>query len=132
MNNNLISVGIAQISTPPLPAAVGAVVLASATNAVGAATMTLVFNGPVPADTSVKVFATQPLSPGKSYVKNEFRQIAVMPAAEATPYDIKAEYVAKFGSQGEIGQKIVFKLLPVNTTTGQAGAASSAEIISIA
>lgn len=132
LNNNLLSIGEAQISNPPLPDAVGACVLTSATNAVGAATMTLIFGGPVPANTTVKIFATAPLSAGKTFIKSEYRQIGTMPAAEASPFNVKALYLAKFGTQGEIGQKIVFKLLPVNVTTGQAGAASSAEVISVA
>jgi len=132
LNNNLISIGEAQIDTPPLPSSVGACVITSATNAVGAATMTLVFDGPVPADTVVKIFATAPMSAGKSFVKSEFRQIGTMPAAEASPFNVKALYLAKFGSQGEVGQKIFFKLLPINSTTGQAGATSSVDVISAA
>ena len=132
LNNNLISIGEAALTNPPLPAAVGACVLTSATNAVGAMTMTLVFDGPVPADTTVKIFATAPMSAGKSFVKSEYRQIGTMAAAAASPYDVKAIYLAKFGTQGEVGQKIFFKLLPVNATTGQAGAASSASVTSVA
>ena len=94
--------------------------------------MSLIFGAAVPANTTVKVFATAPLSAGKSYVKSEYRQIGTIPAAGATPFNVKALYLAKFGGQGEIGQKIVFKLLPVNMTTGQAGAASSSEVISVA
>jgi hypothetical protein len=132
LNNNLLSIGEAMISVPPLPASVGAAVLTSATNAIGLATMTLVFAGPVPANTTAKIFATAPLSAGKSYVKSEFRQIGTMPAAEASPFNVKAMYLAKFGSQGAIGQKIFFKLLPINATTGQAGAASSVSVIALA
>lgn len=132
LNNNLLSVGEAQITTPPLPDAVGACIITSATNAVGAATMTLVFDGPVPANTTVKVFATAPMSAGKSFVKSEYRQIGTMPAAEASPFTVKTLYLAKFGTQGAVGQKIYFKLLPINITTGQAGAASSAAIVSVA
>ncbi len=132
LNNNLLSIGEALITTPPLPSEVGACVLSAASNAIGAATMDLTFAPTVPANTIVKIMATQPLSPGKSFVKNEFRQIGTMPTAETSPFDVKALYLAKFGSQGEIGQKIVFKLLPINSVTGQAGAESSAEVISIA
>jgi len=132
LNNNLLSVGEAMISEPPLPAEVGSVVLTSATSAIGAATMTLVFDGPVPANTTVKVFATAPMSAGKSFVKSEFRQIGTIAAAGASPFNVKVLYLAKFGNQGVAGQKIFFKLLPVNITTGQAGAASSTSVISVA
>jgi hypothetical protein len=132
LNNNLLSIGQAAISVPPLPSAVGACIITSATNAIGAATMTLVFDGPVPEYTTVKIFATAPMSAGKSFVKSEYRQIGTMPEPEATPFNVKALYLAKFGTQGEVGQKIFFKLLPVNSITGQAGASSSASVISVA
>jgi len=132
LNNNLLSIGEAAISVPPLPASVGACVITSATNAIGGATMTLVFDGPVPADTTVKIFATAPMSAGKSFVKSEYRQIGTMPAAEASPFNVKTLYLAKFGTQGAVGQKIFFKLLPVNSVTGQAGASSSVSVIAAA
>ncbi len=132
LNNNLMSIGAAAIVSPPLPAAVAECILTSATNAVGAATMTLVLGDAVPANVSVKVFATAPTSAGKSYAKGMFRAITVLAPAAGTPVNIKAAYILKFGSQGEIGQKIFFKIVPVNMTTGQTGAASSAEVISAA
>lgn len=132
LNNNLISIGEAAISEPPLPSEVGAVVLNSATNAVGLATMTLLFAPTVPLNTAVKVFATAPMSAGKTFVKSDFRQISVIFTGEESPYNVKADYLAKFGTQGAIGQKIFFKMLPINAITGQAGAASSAYVTATA
>lgn len=126
LNNNLVGVGVAAISTPPIPSAVGQIAVTAVNAAEGADTLTITMDGAVPAGTYVKVFATSPQSAGKSFVKSEFRQIAVLDPAEATPYNLKAEYVAKFGSIGVEGQKLFVKLVPINGTTGQAGQASQA------
>ena len=125
LNNNLVTVGEAAIAVPPLPAAVGEVVASSIATAVGADTMSLAMTANVPAGTAVKVFATAPVSAGRAFVKSQYRLIAILPAAEATPYDLKAEYIAKFGGIGVAGQKIFVKLVAINTTTGQSGTPSS-------
>ena len=132
LNNVLNSIGEATILIPPLPSAVENVVATSLTAAVGVPAMSLVFDGPVPADTKVKVFATAPISAGKSYVKNEFRQIAVLPSAQTSPKNLLADYVAKFGNTGSIGQKITVKIIACNSITGQVGSASQVDVITMA
>jgi hypothetical protein len=91
--------------------------------------LSLVMEGAVPADTAAKVFATAPQSAGRSFVKSEYRLVAILEAAESTPYDLLAEYQAKFGSTGSSGQKIFIKLTAVNTTTGQEGTPSEVSAI---
>ena len=124
LNNNLSIIGEAQIDAPPLPSSVGVVTATALAIAAGAATMSLTLSNSVPADTQAKVYATAPLSAGKSFVKSEYRLVAILPAAEASPYDLKAEYLAKFGGIGLAGQKIFVKLEAVNETTGQTGTPS--------
>lgn len=132
LNNVLSSVGQALISVPPLPSEVSNVVAVSLSAAVAVPAMSLTFDGPVPAGTAVKVFATAPMSAGKSYVKSAFRAIAVLPTAEASPFNLLAKYTDKFGNTGTIGQKIFVKIQAVNTTTGQVGSASQVEVITVA
>lgn len=129
LNNNLVTIGEAAIDTPPLPSAVGEVTAVSLAIAAGAATMSLVMGGAVPANTKVKVFATAPGSAGKSFVKSEFRLISVLAAAASTPVNLKAAYEAKFGSVGIAGQKVFVKLTAVNETTGQEGTPSQVSAI---
>jgi len=124
LNNNLVTIGEAAISTPPLPAAVGEVTAVSIAIAAGAATMSLVLGGAVPAGTNVKVFACAPVSAGKSFVKSEYRLISILAPLAATPVSLKADYEAKFGSVGVAGQKVFCKVVAVNATTGQEGTAS--------
>lgn len=129
LNNNLVTCGQAAITTPPLPAAVGEVVAESITVSAGGSTIALAMAGAVPAGTYVKVFATAPQSPGKSFVKSEYRLIAILDPAEATPYALGTEYIAKFGSVGVAGQKDFVKLVAVNGTTGQEGTPSEVSAI---
>lgn len=124
LNNNLISVGLTAISSPPLPQAVPAVVISQVNAYDTDQTVSVVFAPTVPADTKVKVFATAPFSPGKSFTKNAFRQIGVLASAATSPADISTMYLAKFGQVGITGQKTAVKFVPVNTETGQAGGSS--------
>jgi len=126
LNNNLANCGVAQIDTPPLPGAVGICTVTTVTVAAGAGTFSIALSNTVPANTNCKVFATAPVSAGKSYVKSLYRQVAVLDAAEESPYDLSTEYEAKFGSVGLAGQKIFVKIEAVNITTGQCATPSQA------
>jgi hypothetical protein len=118
LNNNLLTVGAAAIASPPQPAAVLSVAVTSITPAAGTGLIPMVLSGAVPAGTAVKVFATAPQSPGVSFVKSEYRLITTLPAATVTPVALGTSYQAKFGSW-LVGQKLFFKIVFVNTTTGQ-------------
>lgn len=118
LNNNLVTVGAAAISVPPIVGSVLTVTITSISPAAGTGLIPMVLSGAVPAGTAVKVFATAPQSPGVSFVKSEYRLITTLPAATATPVALGAVYSAKFGSW-IVGQKLFFKLVFVNTTSGQ-------------
>jgi hypothetical protein len=131
LNINLALVGVAAINDPPLPGSVEAptLVTVSANGTVPA--MSIVFAPtPVPADTAFIVRATRPISPGKSFVKSEYRVIAVRDAASISPYNALADYTAKFGPL-ITGEKVFVSLEPVNKITGQAGTQLSAFTIII-
>lgn len=132
LNNVLISVGEAALAMPPLPTEVANVYATSVSNAIGVPAMSLTLNEAVPADTAVKLFATAPQSAGRSYVKSQFRLIAILPAAEASPYNMLADYQAKFGTNGAIGQKIFVKTVPCSTVSGQEGSAAIVSVIAAA
>ena len=118
LNNNLVTVGAAAITLPPAVGSVLFVNITSITPAAGTGLIPMVLSAAVPAGTAVKVFATAPQSPGVSFVKSEYRLITTLPAATATPVALGTVYVTKFGNW-LVGQKIFFKLVFVNTTTGQ-------------
>ena len=121
LNNNLAQVGVAAISVPPLPVAVGSWTTFTPTQAAGAATSIAYAPTPVPAGFNVVVRATAPISPGKTFVKSELRVIGFLAAAAATPYVATAAYAAKFGGPGLAGQKVFFEARYINIVTGQAG-----------
>jgi hypothetical protein len=131
LNNNLSIIGESQINVPPLPAAVGEVVAGTLTaeDDTVAESLSLTLGDAVPTNTEVKIFATSPQSPGKSFVKSEYRFIGTIAAEATSPVDLLSDYQDKFGSTGTAGQKIFVKLEAVNETTGQVGTPSSASAI---
>lgn len=128
LNNNLAQVGQAAISTPPAVEEVPTVVIGTLTLNLTGPVGTLALSGAVPAGVSAVVDATMSLSPGKSFVKSEYRRIGVYAAATASPLDIYADYIAKFGAPVE-GQKVFVRLSFINTTTGQASTYQSTSAI---
>lgn len=121
LNNNLVNVGIAAIDVPPLPIAVPSLISLLPTQAPAGATSIAYTATPTPAGTVLIIKATAPLSPGKSFVKSEFRQISKLAAAAASPYVATADYAAKFGGPGFAGQKVFFEAHYISIVTGQAG-----------
>jgi hypothetical protein len=118
VNNNLIASGGTAITSPAAPKGVSVVTLTSLTYTVGVPALSIVFAGPVPALTRVKVFATPPMSAGINFVKSQLRLISTLAPAATSPANILAAYQAKFGSVGAIGQKIFVAFQFVDQTSG--------------
>jgi hypothetical protein len=119
LNNNLTQVGIANITTPPLPIAVTQFTSASLA-AVHAGAITLTYAPAIPAGEAISVRATPAISPGKNFVKSEFRTIGKFLTADASPLVITTQYNAKYGAVGAAGEKIFVKVEHISTVTGQA------------
>lgn len=129
LNSNLDEIGQAALTLPPLPEAVEPALTLAGAAAAGAGTFTATFTPtPVPANTSFVLRATAQVSPGKNFLKNEYRNLSVFGAGSVSPANIFAAYTARFGSL-VAGQKIGISLTPVNETTGQKGTAITAEVI---
>lgn len=121
LNANLALCSIAAISVPPLPLAVQSPTSLTLTQAPAGATSLAYAPTPVPALHNMVVRMTAPVSPGKSFVKSEFRVIGVVAPAAATPYVATAAYAAKFGGPGLAGQKVFVECFYIHSTTGQKG-----------
>lgn len=121
LNNNLQQIDVAALTLPPLPEAVAVVAIGTLSIAAGLATMSLAYTPSAGTKTSVKVWATAPMSAGKSNAQGRFRLISTFSGETVSPANIKAAYVAKFGSVGIAGQKVFVKLEAVNENTGQTG-----------
>lgn len=134
LNNNLVTCGESQITSPPAVLAVDAFtsISLSAKDATVAEEFDLTFAPAVAADHLVKVYATAPLSPGINFVKSEYRLIAILPNSDTSPADLLTEYQAVFGSTGEVGQKIFVKCIQVEETSGLAGTIISASTLVVA
>lgn len=118
INNNLVNVGAAVLSVPPVPTAVTPLSSIALAFSSTASTSTITF-APTPIPTGYKLIleGTAPTSAGVSFVKNKFRKIIVVAAAGASPENWYAAYVAKFGTAA-IGQRITVRGKYIDTTTG--------------
>jgi hypothetical protein len=125
LNNNLVTCGEAQIADPPQVLAVDAFtsITLTAEDGTVAESLSLAIVPAVEADHLVKVYATPPLSAGISFVKSEYRLIAILPNSQSSPWDGLSDYQAVFGSTGAAGQKIFIKVIQVEETSGIAGIA---------
>lgn len=121
LNNNLVNCSEAKITAPPLPEAVCAFTSVSLAADYTLQTVTLTYAPAIPADHKALVFGTPAISPGISFVKSEYRQFDVIATADASPFSIETEYIAKFGAVGAVDMKLFVMLVMVNTNTGQAG-----------
>lgn len=120
LNNNLALVGVAAISDPPVPVAVSALTALSS-GSLSSAAMTVVFAPtPVPANHSLVIMATRPLSAGTSFAKNQFRVITTVAPAGTSPANTFAAYQTVFGTP-VTGKKVFVKAYFVNRVTGQKG-----------
>lgn len=131
LNQNLLQINEATLTDVPLPTAVDAFIsLALDANTTGG-TFNVVFDPAVTADTKVIVFATAPLSPGVTFVKADFRKIAVLDSTDTSPKDLATEYITKFGALPQIGAKVFVQFKPVDIATGLSGSLIKASTITI-
>lgn len=120
LNTNLQLIGESVISSPPNPGLAPTPGLIGFTADIGAGDFAMTFTEAVQiAGNSLLVYATSPMSPGKSFAKNLFRLLGEFPIA-SNEVDIQTAYVARFGSPA-VGQKVMVRAAYVNNTTGQAG-----------
>lgn len=123
LNVNLSNIEKATINTPPLPMEVVEPVINEVTAADGDLSISITDESIVTGQ-SMLVFATEPVSPGKDFVKNLYRMLGVVAFVDETPVSIQTQYAARFGAI-PAGQKVCVKLVPVVDTTGQKGVGSS-------
>lgn len=125
LNANIDQVSGVAITVPPNisdSANTPAVVTGASATVVGGGAVTVTYAPtPVPADNAFVIYATRPLSAGKNFVKNEFREVFVRDEADISPIVITTAYNAKFGAVAT-GQKVVFRIIPINKLSGIQGA----------
>jgi hypothetical protein len=120
LNNNLANAGQSLLTDPPVPAAVVNLTGLVLTAAKGTPALSLAADDDVDAGSTILVFGTPALSPGKSFAKPFYRQFSTLAASATTPFNLLTDYQAKFGTIGSAGLKIFIKVIAINNTTGQA------------
>jgi len=129
LNQNILNVGGSQINTPPTNLASPDGTPITATGDVSSTALEVAWtSGAVPAGTVRIVEATPPISPGVSFVKNQFRVIANVAAAATSPQNVWADYIAKYGTPAA-GQKIIVRIKDVTLATGLTSPYYYAELI---
>lgn len=121
LNNNLKAIGQSTISSPPSPAAVPAFTTFSLVADTTGGGLDLTFTPAIPASHSVIVYGTAGVSAGKKFVKNLYRQFDILINGDASPMDLAAEYIAKFGALPTIGKKVFIKMKIVVDASGLEG-----------
>lgn len=129
LNNNIRFIGGTPIVAPPLPAAVGAFATFSATAVFATQVVTLTYTPAIPATATTIVCGTPGLSAGRSFVKSDLRKFDLILTADASPFPISTEYIAKFGAVPAVGTKIFFTMQQIVTLTGLAGAKISCSCV---
>jgi hypothetical protein len=129
LNLNLKNIGVAALTTPPNPTTVLTPLGVTVTGAAGVLTMSWT-SGAVPAGTTWEIWGTPGLSPGKSFVKSQFRLFTTFPAATASGAGVAiftTPYTARFGAY-IIGAKLFFYAKAVLIATGQTSKSNIATV----
>ena len=129
LNINLVNIGEAQIVVPPLPSGAGSVISGTAI-ASNAGAISIVHDG----DTGghvIQVWATPGVSPGKKFLKNDYRLVTTFAGGSASPAVITGAYTSRFGAPA-VGTRVGIRLVSVNDATGEAGVPSESTTITVA
>ncbi len=118
LNNNLLLIGEPIISAPPIAESFAGPTEVNLVSTVTGDVLTISPDLDVPVGAAGVVRMTAPQSAGKKFVKSEFRVIGIAPAGSAAPYDVSAQYIAKFGALPLEGQKVFAEIYIISKTTG--------------
>lgn len=121
-NANLTLTGNPLITAAPIPTSFDPLTVSIAS--LTAAAFTIGYTPtPVPTGFSLVIRATRPVSAGKQFfAQSEFRFVASIAAAAASPADIDTAYEAIFGDKtGQVGQKVAVEAFLMEDASGLAG-----------
>lgn len=117
MNQGLLLASSA-IVTLPTDGAPPAALLTLTLGTITTALLPIVFTPtPIGATEKIVIQATRPLSPGKTSIANEFRDLLVTAVSDTSPHAAGAAYIAKFGAP-VVGKKIFIRAYVISTTSG--------------
>jgi hypothetical protein len=118
LNCNLAKVGEPAITNPPLPTNVGQLTGVTVVASAGGGTVSIgADQATVGAGLRMFIEATSNQSPGKTFVKSEYRAIGYTGVNAGLPYASGALYTTKFGAM-TAGQKLFVRVQTVDIATG--------------
>ena len=98
LNRNRQEINEALLTDFVLPSDVDSFTALSVVADTSGGTLNLTFTPAIAADHKVIIRATRPLTVGTTFVRNEFRKIAVLDNLDLSPFDLAAFYIAVFGA----------------------------------
>lgn len=119
LNNNLAQIGEAPISAPPAPVEFPAFEMS---DLVLAFPSTVTFNidpATLPSGFGLIVYATGSITPGKTFIKNQYRLLG-NPGVTAGTVTLSTLWAERFGIE-TIGNKVGVRAALISTTSGQIG-----------
>jgi len=118
INGRLVYAGFAALVSPPIGEAPAPFVPGTVTFVDDPLGLKVAFTPtPAPDGVAVQCYAFLANSPGVSYVRNRLALVTTSAAAAATPLDIAADVVDRFGTP-QAGQTLHIGLRALDTTTG--------------
>ena len=118
LNTRLLNAGDDLIFVPPAVSAPSGLITLALTADIGAGNFQIAYTRtPLDADNRLYVQAAVLSSPGRSFVKNQLRQITITDKAAASPLNIKGATEAVFGELA-VGQKVVVQASVLSSVTG--------------
>jgi hypothetical protein len=132
VNRNAATYGASALSAPPLFSPPSGIATATITATIGLPNVLSVAYTvtPLAANTKVAIFATRPVSAGINFQPNgAYKLVFVSAAAAASPANILAAYEAIFGTLITAGEKILFKLVVINSEGLASPVLQAAEVL---
>lgn len=129
-NQVLSTLQLASVSSPGTPVVFTGITGLTSAGSV-ATTCSLSWSAPDPTETGTAwmVFATQPMSAGRSTAPGAYRYIGRIGPGRSSPQVIGSLYDAKFGGVQKVGQRTFFRVQVVDLTTGDIGPVAETDMV---
>jgi hypothetical protein len=109
LNARRLAASLSMLITAPADQVVTAPLTAVATFTAGPTIEIAYTTAPAPTNHRVRVYATEPQSPGVTNVDGRYRLLLVTAASPSSPIDVTAAYVDRFGTP-PAGRRLHFKI----------------------
>lgn len=119
LNRNRQEINEALLTDFVLPSDVDSFTSLSLEADTGGGTLEITFTPAIAADHRVIIRATAPLTAGTTFVRNQFRKIAVLDNGDTSPVDLAVFYIAVFGALPPADSKVFVDAKQILIANGQ-------------